>query len=524
MTEHQVASLAALPENEPVDAEAGDAKIVLVRRGDTVHALAGLCPHRGVPLSKGIVDGDTLVCGVHRAAFDLETGALVSPPACESLARHEVRIDGDAVYVTLAEGPAHPLPVMAKRGTDARRFVVVGSGAAGWRAAEMLRREGFEGAITVVTNEGDAPYDRTELSKSFLKPPAAQGDAPAEAPVLRERSAIEAHDIDVLVARATGLDVRAKRLQLADGPVDGLDYDALLVATGCDARRLDVPGEELDGVHTVRTLDDAQALRDDLDACKARRAGEPVRAVIVGGGFVGLEAASSLGAHDGVEVTVVLQDELPMAGKFGEAFGKRLKTEHEDAGVRFRTGSEAKGFAPGSDGADGRVARVELADGSALDADLVVVAVGAAPRTAWLPFDASDDGGITVEPGLAVPGVDGVWLAGDIARVPSVWGDVRIEHWRFAQECGEVAARNMLGGDATYDGTPFFWSMQQIPGSYTYTGHPREEPEIEGDVASTDFELHFVEKGRITGVLAHGIDGDVTRLVRSMASSGGVPA
>ena len=176
MAEHKAASLAELQENVPTDADVGGTGVVLVRRGDAVHALAGKCPHRGVPLSKGIVDGDTIVCGVHRAAFSLATGELLSPPACESLARHDVRIDGDDVLVTLADGDAHPLPTMAKRGTDARRFVVVGSGGAGWRAAETLRREGFEGAITVVTDEGDEPYDRTELSKSYLKP--ADGDGP----------------------------------------------------------------------------------------------------------------------------------------------------------------------------------------------------------------------------------------------------------------------------------------------------------------------------------------------------------
>ncbi len=519
MSEHKVASLSGLAQDVPVDAEIDGTKIVLVRRGATVHALAGLCPHRGVPLSKGIVDGGAIVCGVHRAAFSLETGEVLAAPACESLARHEVRIDGDDVLVTLADGPAHPVPEMAKRGTDARRFVIVGSGAAGWRAAETLRRSGFEGAVTVVTDEGAEPYDRTELSKSYLKPMGEADDEPS-APVLRERAAYEAHDIDIVVARAVGLDTDAKRLRLADGPVDGLDYDALLVATGCDARRLDVPGSDLDGVHVVRTLDDARALRADLQACRERRAGEPVRAAIVGGGFVGLEAATSLSAHDDVEVTVVLQSELPMAGLFGDDFAARLKSEHEGAGVRFRTRSEAQGFASGTD--DARVAGVELAGGETVDADLVVVAIGAAPRTGWLPFDADGDGGIAVDAHLAVPGVDGVWLAGDIARVPTAWGDVRIEHWRFAQECGEVAARNMLGGAATYEGTPFFWSAQQIPGSYMYTGHAGKSPELEGDVSSPDFALRFVEKERITAVLSHGIDDAITRLVPQMAGKGGV--
>ena len=519
MGEHRVASLAELKENEPTDADAGGTEVVLVRRGDAVHALAARCPHRGVPLSKGIVDGDRIVCGVHRAAFSLETGELLSPPACESLARHEVRIDGDDVLVTIADGAEpHPLPAMARRGTDARRFVVVGGGGAGWRAAETLRREGFEGAVTVVTDEGGEPYDRTELSKTYLKP--ADGDGP-EDPVLRERAVAEAHDIDVVVGRAVGLDTDAKRLRLEGAPVDGLDYDALLVATGADARRLDVPGADLDGVHVVRTLADAKALRKDLDACRGRAAdGAPVRVAIVGAGFVGLEAATSLSAHDDVRVTVTMPDELPMAGKFGDDFARRLKAEHEEAGVVFRTGAETSGFAAGE---GGRVARVDLDDGSGLDAELVIVAVGAAPRTDWLPFEADDDGGIGVDAELRAPGVDGVWLAGDIARVPTAWGDARIEHWRFAQECGEIGARNMLGAHDTYGGTPFFWSAQQIGGSYMWTGHVGDDPTLEGDVAPTDFALRFVERGKLAAVLSHGIDDEITRLVPAMAGTGPLP-
>ena len=518
MSEHRVASLAGLEQDVPTDVDAGGTEILLVRRGDAVHALAARCPHRGVPLSKGIVDGDRIVCGVHRAAFDLATGELLAPPACESLARYEVRIDGDDVHVEVPAGAeAHPLPAMAKRGTDARRFVVVGSGGAGWRAAETLRREGFEGAITVVTDEGGEPYDRTELSKSYLKP--SEGNGP-EAPVLRTRAVAEAHDIDVVVGTAAGLDVDAKRLRLDGAPVDALDYDALLVATGADARTLDVPGADLEGVHVVRTLEDAKALRKDLEGCRSRVDGKrPVRAVVVGAGFVGLEAATSLSAHDDVEVTVTMPDELPMVDKFGEDFGRRLKAEHEDAGVTFRTGGQTDAFEADGD----RVARVKLDDGSTLDADLVVVAVGAAPRTGWLPFDTADDGGVTVDAQLRAPGADGVWLAGDIARVPTAWGEARIEHWRFAQECGEIAARNMLGGEATYTGTPFFWSAQQIAGSYMMTGHVSGEPELEGDVKPDDFRLHFVEQGKLAAVLSHGIDDDVTRLVPRMAGTGPVP-
>lgn len=265
----------------------------------------------------------------------------------------------------------------------------------------------------------------------------------------------------------------------------------------------------------LRTLDDAKALRADLEAVLSRS--ERARLVIVGGGFVGLEVAASLGGREAVDTTVVLRNALPLATLFGEAFGTRLKREHEAAGVSIRPEAEVTGFeaAGGSHGA-----RVLLANGDAIDADVVLLAVGAVPRTGWLPFGRNEDGGVSVDARLAVPGAGGEYAAGDIARLLTPWGEVRIEHWRFAQECGELAARNLLGAGEVYDSTPFFWSMQQIKGSYTFTGHSSRDATIEGQVDETDFALHFVDKGRLVATLAHGLDDGLTRLERRMAGRG----
>ena len=502
--EHRAAALCDLKENEPVEVDLGGTKVLLVRQGGTVHAVAAICPHKKVPLSKGIVDGGRIVCGVHRAAFDLATGEVVKPPACESLARYDVRLAGDDVFVSVDDREPHPLPRMGRKGVSNRHFVVIGAGAAGWRAAETLRREGFDGRVTVVTDESALPYDRTDLSKGYIKV-----DEQPDDPVIRRPRAIREHDIQVVQAHVAALDPNARTVSLRNG--ETLAYDKVLIATGCDARRLDVPGADLDGIHVIRTLADAKRLRTDL--AKVRERGD-AKIVIVGGGFIGLEAASALCGKGGVSVTVVLSHAKPFADLFGEPFADRLKGEHEAAGVRFVTDTKVTGFAGGT-----RVERVESNSGS-IPADLVLVAVGAAPRTGWLPFQRGRDGGIAVDEHFAVQGCRDVHAAGDIARVPTPWGAVRIEHWRFAQETGELAARNMLGKPAPYDGTPFFWSMQQIEGSYTYTGHAEGFDEVEGEVAPKDFAAAYVKDGMVQAVLAHGVDDAVTALEPRMAGRG----
>ncbi len=507
MTEHRVAKMGELAEGQPHGVDAGGTSVVLVRQGDRVHALAGACPHKGVPMEKGAVAQGRIVCAAHRAAFDLSTGEPTAPPACEGLAVYEVRIDGDDVHVTLPRSSQpHPLPHMSGRGGDPRHFMIVGSGAAGWRAAETLRRERFAGRVTVVSDDGARPYDRTDLSKAQLK------GADAGAPWMRDEDAIAAMGIEVLEGTAQSLDADARTLTV-DGQT--LPWDALLVATGCAARRLDVPGAHLPGVHSLRSLSDARALDADLSRIAS---GGRCRVAIVGGGFVGLEAAAALSGRDGVEVAVILAEAKPQARLFGTAFADRLLAEHRAAGVRFVTEAKVTGF----DG-DGRVSQVRLDGSGPVEADVVIVAVGAAPRTGWLPFATGGDGGVEVDAQLSA--APGVWIAGDIARLPTPWGKVRIEHWRFAQETGELAARNMLGQARAYEGTPFFWTMQQAKGSYTYTGHAEGFDSISGDPgADGSFVAAYTKDGRVPAVLAFGFDDRVTLLEPAMAGRGPLPS
>jgi nitrite reductase/ring-hydroxylating ferredoxin subunit/thioredoxin reductase len=386
----QVARVSELSENVPTDAKAGEVDLVLVKQGNVVHALDGHCPHKGVPMSKGAVEGSRIICGIHRAAFDLASGALLSPPACEALRRYQVKIEGEDVLVTLPEDTEKwPVPAMASKGSDDRHFVVVGNGAAGWWGAETLRRQGYEGRLTVVTSDQVEPYDRTDLSKGFLGP-----DSDPQPTILRANAILEAHDIDIVQATATGLDTGGKKL-LLEGAAEPISYDQLLIATGSGARSLPIEGVELEGVHSIRSLGDAQAFRADLDRVAQKGA---ISVVIIGGGFIGLEAAAALGKRDDVDISIIMQEEAPMAGLFGEAFAARLKSEHEAAGVRFYPSASVSGIS-----GTYRAESVVLEDGTTLKADIVLMAVGAKPRTDWLPFETDRDGGITVGEDLSVP-------------------------------------------------------------------------------------------------------------------------
>ncbi|MEO0497408.1 MAG: FAD-dependent oxidoreductase [Pseudomonadota bacterium] len=521
MAEHRAIALSDMPENEMVDVKVGGRDLVLVRRGNDVHALDGKCPHKGVPMSKGTIVGDQLVCGIHRAAFALHTGELQAPPACEALQRYDTRVDDGQVFVAVpgdgatdghGQQPVWPVPQMARRGDDPRHFIIVGAGAAGWRATETLRIEGFEGQITVVGDEHSGPYDRTDLSKAYL----GASDTPSVTP-LRDMAVANEHGIELRHGRAVSLDPGANELTVeADGSQVVLVYDNLLLATGSASRMLPLDGADKTGIHTLRTEVDAKCLREDLDDLLA--ANGKAKVVIIGAGFIGLEAAASLTKRDGVSVTIIAMEKLPMARLFGDAFGERLLAEHRDAGVTVLTEARTEAFI----GAD-RVQGVQLAGGQVVDADLVLVAVGAKPNTDWLPFETLRDGGIAAGQDLRVPGQDNIYVAGDIAQVPTPWGKTRIEHWRFAQETGELAARNMLGGTRGYESTPFFWTMQHIGGSYTLTGHNGSDDVAEGDVVPDDFAVRYVRNGEVTAVLAHGLDDHLTKLERDMAGEGPLP-
>ncbi|GMU78275.1 MAG: pyridine nucleotide-disulfide oxidoreductase [Acidimicrobiia bacterium] len=367
--------------------------------------------------------------------------------------------------------------------------MVVGASLAGLRATEELRRLGYDGVLTLVGAEPHLPYDRPPLSKDFLA-----GSTEADAIALR-RQPYDDLDLDLrLGTRATALDPAGRTIALA-GP-DGsevLAYDGVVIATGSVARTL--PGQpELPGLHVLRTIEDATRLRAELTAGP--------RVVVVGGGFIGAEVAATCRTR-GLEVTVLEALPAPMVRGLGAAMGDALAGLHRDHGVDLRTSVAVDGFE-----GTGRVERVRLGDGSAVDADVVVVGVGAAPATGWLEGSglAIDDGVVCDATLCAAPGVV---AAGDVARWPNsaMRGEVmRLEHWTNATEQGVAAAARLLGAGADarpFASVPFVWS-DQYDVKIQVVGHVRGDDTvelIEGSFDDRRFVAIFGRDGWLTGAV-----------------------
>ena len=330
-----------------------------------------------------------------------------------------------------------------------QNIVIVGASLAGTRAAETLRSSGFTETITMVGAETQKPYDRPPLSKNYLA-----GDWDAERVALRKPEVLDELNLAwKLGVAATALDTAANKVTLADGTT--LSYDGLIIATGGDVRRL--PQQpHIGGVHTLRTLDDATALRDEI--------AEGTRVVVIGAGFIGLEAAATAKKR-GAVVTVLEGLEAPLIRAMGAEMGAAIGAVHERNGVSVRCNVQVASI----DG-DTKVTSVSLTNGETIPADVVIVGIGVSPATTWL-----EGSGLTLRDGVVCnanlnAGPKNVFVAGDVLRWPNalfadVEADMRVEHWTNAAEQGAVAATNLLAAmnaqpQTPYEAVPFFWSDQ----------------------------------------------------------------
>jgi NADPH-dependent 2,4-dienoyl-CoA reductase/sulfur reductase-like enzyme len=365
--------------------------------------------------------------------------------------------------------------------------VVVGASLAGLRAAESARRSGFTGAITLVGAEEHLPYDRPPLSKDFLT--SAGEPAPT---LLRDEAALR-DDLGIglmLGTTATALDIGRRVVVTDHGDVA---FTSLVLATGATPRTLPGAGS-LRGVHVLRTLDDARAIRRALDA--------GARTVVVGAGFIGSEIASSARAR-GCEVTVVEALPTPLARPVGETMGLVLASLHEKNGTHLRVGVGVDGLE-----GDGDVRAVRLADGTSIDAELVVVGIGVSPNISWLADSGLEIGdGVECDAKLCT-GVEGIYAAGDIARWHNPTFDVRmrLEHWTIAAEQGGVAGRNAVdpAGAAAFETVPYFWSDwygKRIQMVGVASGAD-EIATVAGDIDGDTFVVLYRQGDRLLGALA----------------------
>jgi NADPH-dependent 2,4-dienoyl-CoA reductase/sulfur reductase-like enzyme/nitrite reductase/ring-hydroxylating ferredoxin subunit len=455
-------------EGVPLLGHASGEAVVLVRDRGQVHALAATCTHYGGPLGEGIVFDGAIHCPWHHACFDLATGRPRGP-ALAPIACYDVRLEGGMLRVA----GKRDVPRPEAGGPNA--VVIVGGGAAGVACAEALRGEGSRAAITIIAGEGSDPVDRPNLSKDYLA-----GTAPEEWVYLRTADALAANNISVIAGPAAAVEPSSRAVVTAGG--QRVSYDALVLATGAEPIRLTIDGAQLPHVHVLRTLADSRAI-----AAASTTMGGP--AVVIGGSFIGLEVAASLRAR-GVEVTVVTPEAVPLARVLGDDVGAFVRRVHEAKGVAFRFGRKPARIT---------AERVELDDGSALPAKLVVMGVGVRPRT-----ELAAAAGLKIDRGVIVDAelraAPGIWAVGDIARYPWDGELVRIEHWQVAVRQGQAAARAMLGRMPSRD-VPFFWS-QHHDVTIGYVGHAErfDRAELHGDLDARDAHVVYRDRGRIRAV------------------------
>jgi len=476
--------------------------VLLARFNDEFYALGAFCAHSGAPLDQGLMNDGRIVCPWHMASYAVETGQQCEPPGLDNLTRYPLIVDGQDIIVEVPDGSSpHQTPPMATHNpeADSRVFAILGAGIAGQTAAEMLRQEGYEGRIVMITADAEIPYKRTALSKGYL-----QGDSVDDLPTLRAPDFFEDYGIEVWRDRpVTAVKPYEHSITFADGEV--LTYHQLLLATGGKARQIKATGADLENVLTLHKAADAAEI---LAASKSAQ-----RAVVVGSSFIGMETAASL-TQSGLKVTVVSPEAVPFEKIFGSVVGHRLQVMHEEQGVEFRLGRKATEFL-----GDEAVETVVLDNGDRLDTDLAIIGIGIQPATDFIEAMKLHPGDHSIVVDAYLRAAESVFAAGDVARYPDPrsGSEIRIEHWRLAAQHGRIAARNMLGQAIPFKGVPFFWT-KQFSMNLHYVGHADrwEEVVIHGDLEAGEFMAFYVESNQILAVLANGYTQELIAIAELM--------
>ena len=452
----------------------GDEDVLLALAGGEIFAVGASCTHYHGALVDGLVVGDTVRCPLHHACFSLRNGEALRAPALDPIPCWKVERQGETVFVREKLPEGKPSSSGAAPHTPAS-VVILGGGGAGLAAADGLRRNGYDGPITMVSAEDAPPSDRPNLSKDYLAGQAQDDWIPLRSPEYFTEQRIEL----LLGTRVASIDVNGRQVLLEGGA--RRSFGSLLIATGADPVRLPIPGADAPQVHYLRSFANSRAIVE-----KARTA---KHVVVVGASFIGLEVSASLRAR-GIAVDVVAPDHVPLERIMGQEVGRFVQTLHEAHGVVFHPGQTVARV-------DGRTAT--LSDGTTLDADFVVMGVGVRPAIAL-----AEQAGLTMDRGIAVneyleTSAPGIFAAGDVARWPDARSGerIRVEHWVVAERQGQVAARNMLGYRERFDAVPFFWS-QHYDVTINYVGHAEkwDAVQIDGTLESRDCSVTYMRGGR----------------------------
>jgi len=486
-------AIARIPDHGKLSGVVDGEDVLVVRRGAELFAIGAHCTHYHGPLADGLVVGDTVRCPWHHACFSLRTGEALRAPALDSVDCWRVERLGDTVFVREKLSLSVP-----KRATNApSSVVIVGGGAAGLAAADMLRREGYAGPLTIVSADDSPPVDRPNLSKDYLAGTAQEDWVPLRSPdYYRERK------IDLLLnSRVSSLDTKRKQILVENGKA--IEFGALLLATGADPVHLPIAGATESQVHYLRTFRDSK--RIIAKTASARRV------LVVGASFIGLEVAASLSTR-GISVDVVAPGGQPLERIMGAEVGLFIRKLHEAHGVTFHLGETVRQVS-------GRT--VTLTGGTNLDVDFLVLGVGVRPSLAL-----AEQAGLAIDRGISVneyleTSVAGIFAAGDAARWPdpNTGERIRVEHWVVAERQGQVAAKNIVGARQKFDAVPFFWS-QHYDVAINYVGHAEnwDAVEIDGSLDARDCAVTYKKGERTLAVVT------ISRDLQSLQAEAGMEA
>jgi NADPH-dependent 2,4-dienoyl-CoA reductase/sulfur reductase-like enzyme/nitrite reductase/ring-hydroxylating ferredoxin subunit len=467
---------ANIPDGGKLQGTVAGEDVLLARSGEEFFAVGAFCTHYHGPLVDGLLTGDEVRCPWHHACFSLRSGEALHAPALDPVQCWKVERQGDMIFV---RGKiTTPTPASSKQNHPSS-IVIVGGGAAGLAAADMLRRKGYAGPLTMISADSAAPSDRPNLSKDFLAGTAQEDWIPLRPPEWYKEREIEL----ILDTRVTELDTKARRVRTDKG--SNYTYGALLLATGADPVKIAVEGAEPSQVLFLRSFADSKAI--------VARASQGKKALVVGASFIGLEVAASLRTRE-LEVHVVAPEQIPMEKILGAELGRFVRSLHQSHGVVFHLGETVKRV-------NGKW--VTLSGGGTVEADFLVLGVGVRPSIAL-----AEQAGLAMASGILVDeylesSAAGVFAAGDAARWPdSHSGErIRVEHWVVAERQGQTAAKNMLGLREPFDAVPFFWSQHyDVPINYIGHAEKWDALEIDGDVSQRDCTVRYKKAGKTMAV------------------------
>ncbi|KAI1646269.1 uncharacterized protein F4817DRAFT_316997 [Daldinia loculata] len=504
-----VSSLSLQPgDKQEVEVEGVEGgKVLLLNAAGKIQAMGPKCTHYGAPLVKGVLTkGGRLTCPWHGACFNGQTGDIENAPALDALPVFKVVEKDGAVYI---EGEEATIKAARRKpnfkcgtsgGAQADRVVVVGGGSGAIGAIEGLREKGFSGPITMISNEGYLPIDRTKLSKALITDHTKIQ--------LRDEEWFKSGSVEVVYDEVVDVDLVSKAVTTKNK--ERFVYSKLVLATGGSPRNLPMQGfKVLENIFLLRTVHDAKKIVDAIgDKGK--------KIVVVGSSFIGMEVAKATAAEN--EVTVVGQESVPLERVLGQEVGAGLQKLLEEKGVKFYMSAGVDKAEP-SGSSPSRVGSVHLKDGTKLEADLVVLGVGVAPSTGYLRENKvirlEEDGSLKTDENFLVVGVGlkDVYAIGDIASYPyhgpgGQGNFTRIEHWNVAQNQGRLVAHHIVNPSLKSDFfTPIFWSA--LTGQLRYCGNSMngwDELVLQGNPGEGKFVAYYCKGETVVAMASMGVD------------------